>query len=222
MKKSSILAILLFVVAEAYAQQFKNVQTATNKSGLITLDDCPTQHPQLSVKLNEDNDELTIFNGNEVFQVLNDEGGFATDSSNGLDVHFLDANFDGYCDIFVGKGQSRTYSTLLIWNKTSKKFERIGSLGEPSLQNFMLKPDTKNVIEGGSNSWCSYSFEMSKWKGNELKAVESLVIVTEPAQFVENGVKYTYTLKAEPSKRLIRATNHKFKLPSFWQHVIEL
>lgn len=221
MRKTIFMALLLLGMAgAANAQVFKNVQTIVDRNGLTTLDNCPTVHPQLSVKLNDDNNKLTIYNGEEVFQVLTDEDGFATDISDGLAVHYLDANFDGYCDIFVGQGQSRTYSTLLIWDKSIKQFKRIGTLGEPSLQNFTLKSDTKSVFQGGSNSWCSYSYDMSKWVGNKLKVVESLVVVTEPKEFTANEVKYMFTLKKEPSKRLILATNHKFKLPKYWQEVI--
>ena len=40
------------------------------------------------------------------------------------DVRFVDANFDGYTDIYIGVGGSRSANELLIWDNDTRRFKR--------------------------------------------------------------------------------------------------
>ena len=52
--KKCLFLLLTLVTTGLYAQQkFNNPPCARNAQGLITLEDCPTEHPQLSVKMND-------------------------------------------------------------------------------------------------------------------------------------------------------------------------
>ena len=133
----------------------------------------------------------------------------------------MDANFDGFMDIFIGQGASRTYSCLLVWDNNDKKFHRIGTLGEPVLQNFMLHPSSKSVIEGGSNSWCNSSFTKSIWNGRQLVTQEELSIVTDPSQYAENGVTKKYTIKNVINGKVVSA-DEVSGLTDFWKPIAKI
>ncbi len=223
MKIKMILISLLLVTANVTFAQH-NIQAPVckpNPHGLITLEQCPESHQQLSVKVSDDLDKITIYYNGQVLQQLTSEESFASPSAQGeCPVHFLDANFDGKCDIFVGPGYSRTYSTLLLWNPQTDKFEPMTDCEGAALQNIALDPQNKKVFDGGSSSYCEQDGEMMVWKGNKLEIVESLVIISDPTQYQANGVKYQYTIKNKKTGRLVKATNYVQNLPLRWRNYI--
>lgn len=227
MKRKLFLAITLLVTASAtYAQRvINNPSCARNAEGLITLEECPTEHQQLSVKLNEDRDHLTIYYNGQVMQELTSDDEFTSPLGDvGADecpVYYLDANFDGNCDIFVGPGLSRTYSTLLLWNPQTGKFEQMTEGEGSCLQNIALDPVNKRVFDGGSSSYCEEDGEMLVWKGNKLEVVETLVIISDPTQYRANNVKYKFTVKNKKTGRLIKATNYAQNLPARWRSYVK-
>jgi len=194
------------------------VQADTN--GLIGLGQCSTVSDRLRVELSEDKNTAKIFLDGELLQTITDADDALVAAGDDAPIFFLDANFDGLTDIFIGPGESRTYSSLLIWEPESKQFRRIGHLGEPSLQNFLLCPETKNVYEGGSNSWCSSSFTKSVWEDGTLKAVEDVIVVSDPEQYGENEVSDKYTLKSSDGKT-VKAVAESSQLPGKWADVLE-
>lgn len=189
-------------------------------NGLIGLGQCSIENDRLRVELSEDKDVAKIFLDGELLQTITDADDALVAAGDDAPIFFLDANFDGLTDIFIGPGESRTYSSLLIWEPASKQFRRIGHLGEPSLQNFLLCPETKSVYEGGSNSWCSGSFTKSVWEGGTLKAVEDVIVVSDPEQYGENEVSDKYTLKTSDGKT-VKAAAESSQLPGKWADVLE-
>ena len=224
MKRNLLLAILLLGTATAtFAQkQIFNPSCARNAEGLITLAECPTEHKQLSVKLNDDRTHLTIFYNGQVMQELDNDDEFTSPLADAeCPVYYLDANFDGHCDIFVGPGQSRTYSTLLLWNTKKEKFEPLEGSDGSCLQNIALDPVNKRVFDGGSSSYCEQDGDMMVWKGNKLNIVETLVIISDPTQYRANGVKYKFTVKNKNTGRLVKATNFEQNLPVRWRNYVK-
>ena len=187
-------------------------------NGLISLAQCPEDDPHLKVELSKECDTATIFYDGKQIQDITDEGCLVTDAGEKCPIRFMDANFDGFVDIFIGQGESRTYSCLLLWDNNEKKFQRIGSLGDPVLQNFMLHPSSKSVIEGGSNSWCNTSFTKSIWDGGQLMTQEELTIVTDPTQYEENGVTQKFTVKNVTDGKVASADDVS-GLPDFWKPI---
>ena len=112
-------------------------EVTINASDLLPLNQFPTTDELLSVEVSSDFTSATISLDGEVIQTVTDEEGLVSIDDEAT-VHFLDANFDGFTDIFIGAGESRTYSTLLLWDDNTKQFVRIGELGNPDLQGFML------------------------------------------------------------------------------------
>ena len=221
MKRKLFLAITLLVTATAtYAQrQIANPTCAKNAEGLITLEGCPTEHQQLAVKVNEDRNKITISYNGQVMQELTTDDEFVSPlADEECPVYFLDANFDGKCDIFVGPGMSRTSSTLLLYNTQTEKFEPLADCDGACLQNIALDPVNKRVFDGGSSSYCEEDGDMMVWNGKKLQIVETLVIISDPTQYRANNVKYNFTVKNKKTGRLIKATNYEQNLPARWRN----
>lgn len=192
-----------------------------NAAGLITLSQCPTTDKHLSVKLSEDNDEAVIcYDGKELQTISDKEGGLVA-AGGEVPIYFMDANFDGFTDIFIGPGESRTYSTLLLWNNEKQEFERVGTLSEPTLQGFMLCPESKCVFEGGSSSAFAFDITLSTWEGNKLKKSEHLTVVSGPEAYGNNGVSNKYTLKGTDNSVTV-STDDISRLPELWQKAVEI
>ena len=187
-------------------------QVAADESGLIALGQCPVTDPHLTVTVSDDYTSATICYDGKELQTIADEDGLATDDA---PVHFLDANFDGLTDIFIGMGESRTYSTLLLWDPEKQQFVRVGTLGSPCLQGFMLHPETKSVIEGGSNSFCEFEVTRSLWEGNQLQQQEDLIIIYGAENYAMNGVQHKFTLK-DPEGQALYSTETVEDLPELW------
>ena len=216
--RKCFLLLLTFVTTGLFAQQkINNPQCARNAQGLITLEDCPTEHSQLSVKISNEGKHLTIYCDGKVMQELDSEEEFVAPPDDDS-VHFMDANFDGHCDIFVGPGASRTYSSLLIWNPGKGQFELVvGTDINPHFQNFMIDPVSKILYDGGSSSACECDGYIMKWNGNRLQTLQELKVIFEPTQYRANGVKYKYTVRTVKTEKLIKATNYVRNLPLTWQ-----
>lgn len=197
----------------------KAPELKADANGLIALKDCPSNDDHLLVSLSANNDEIVITYDGKPLQTLRDEDGFVSSGDEKAPVRFLDANFDGFIDIFVGPGESRTYSSLLLWDPAARQFVRIGQLGEPMLQGFMLEPSTQSVIQGGSGSWCMFLMTRSKWEGKSLNTEEELVVVSDPEQYGEYEVEAKYTLN-DGEHNAMKSASEAAQLSSSWQNII--
>ncbi len=138
-------------------------------------------------------------------------------------IHFVDANFDGHTDIFLGPGESRTYSTILLWNPERNKFERIGKLGEPSLQNPVFSPHEAAIYLSGSNSAWEYSFSKMEWKGNELVETDNLFYYSIPQEQTKiTGKKCSMFEKKDKNGKTIKAYKSKKELPKYWRQIVDI
>ena len=187
-------------------------QVGTDENGLVWLGHCPVTDPHLAVKVSDDFTSAPIcYDGKEI-QTITDEDGLVTDAA---PVHYLDANFDGLTDIFIGMGASRTYSALLLWDPEKQQFVRVGALGSPTLQGFLLHPETKSVVEGGSNSFCETYITRSLWEGGQLQPQENLTIVFGEENYGECQVEHMFTLK-DPEGQVLCSTETVVDLPELW------
>ena len=245
MKKNAILSIIMLVVlimisackskstdnattnyapADSTTQNRESMQAPkveTDANGIITLAQCPTEYEGLKVVLSNDITEASIYRDDQLLQTISgtDDEPLATDGDRS--IHFMDANFDGYVDIFIGAGESRTYSTLVVWNPEDNQFNRIGMLGEPMLQNFTLHPESKSVFEGGSASAFANYFSRSVWENNTLKPLEELIFVNDADEYEEYDVDDPYTIKDSEGKTLVTFSNAS-ELPQPWRAIVEI
>lgn len=190
-------------------------QVEANMDGLIYLEDCPMSNPRLAVTVSEDFTTAKImYDGKEIQTVKDEEYELASDAA---PIHFLDANFDGFTDIFIGTGQSRTANTLLVWNDKTQKFE---SVDGSALQGVMLEPATKSFVMGGSNSASEFYVTRSLWNGNKLDVREQLSIVTNPEEYANNNVEHMYTVKSSDDNVLCSSETID-GLPEIWQNYVK-
>ncbi len=185
-------------------------QVKLDESGFIYLDEFLTKDPHLTVKVSEDFTIATIYYDGKEIQTIEEELGMASDEA---EVRFLDANFDGLTDIYIGPGLSRTQNTLLVWDKFEQQFQVVSG---SALQNPMLHPATKSFIDGGSSSYCETDITRSTWKGNMLVMEENLAIVLDPEQYGELGVDHIFTLTDDNGK-VRYSTDDVNDLPEMWQ-----
>ena len=195
-------------------------EVTISESDLISLNQFPTIDKRLYVEVSPDFTEASIYRDGKLFQTVLDEENGLVSIGDEATVHFLDANFDGFTDIFIGAGESRTYSTLLLWDDNTKQFVRIGELGNPDLQGFMLCPAEKKVIEGGSGSYCSFYISQSHWNGNELVLDVFLTIISDPDEYISYKVKNMFTIQ-DANEQVLCSTENKESLPEFWQAVLK-
>ena len=199
------------------------------KIQLVKLADTPHKAQGLEVALTQDGIlavEARIMAHGELQQSITDEDGLCTDWYNQSEqelVHFLDANFDGYLDIFIGPGESRTYSCLLLWSPSNNRYERMGSLGEPGWQNPLFSPNEKAVYMGGSNSAWEFGFTKYVWRGKRLVVVEELEYVRDLKDYNRNfpGSRKSHAIVIKDANGRVKASTNNLKsLPDNWQKVI--
>ncbi len=189
-------------------------QVNPDESGFIYLDQFLTKDPHLTVKVSDDFTTATIcYDGKEI-QTIEDELGLVSDEAM---VRFLDANFDGLTDIYLGPGLSRTQNALFVWDEFEQQFQVVsGSV----LQNPMLHPATESFIDGGSSSYCETDITLSMWKGSMLMMDENLAIVLDPEQYGEIGVEHRFTLTGD-NDQVLYSTDEINELPEMWQTIVK-
>lgn len=199
---------------------------AQNKP-LLSLNDMPHTAKGMRVELTKDGMmavEARIMKNGQLMQTIRDEEGLCTDwyEQDAQDlVHFVDVNYDGQPDLFIGVGGSRTANSVLLWNPATNRFETM--VDGPNWQNPIFSPKDKAVYTGGSNSAWEMFYAKSVWRGNKLVTIETLEYVTDlndyNSNFPESRRRYAYILK-NASGKVIKQTNSLKQLPSNWQKVV--
>lgn len=199
---------------------------AQNKP-LQTLADMPHTANGMRVELTKDGmmaTEARIMKNGQLLQTVSSEDGLCTDwyEQDAQDlVHFVDINYDGHPDLFIGVGGSRTANSVLLWNPATNRFELMED--GPNWQNPVFSPQDKTVYTGGSNSAWEMFYAKSVWRGKKLVTVETLEYVTNLNDynrvFPESRKSHAYTLK-NANDKVIKRTNNRKQLPGNWQKVI--
>lgn len=229
MFKKVLFFILLFLFSFSSLSVSAKVKAAKKQQSLIEIGDMPSKDKTLKVILNEND-------GGEVTAKIYKNGTFLQKVTNLYvspmvsDAIFVDANFDGNTDIYIGVGESRTANELLIWDNDIRRFIKV----EEGWQNFTIDPSTKSVYTGGSTSFCTFDFHRYTWKKNKLCLEENVYIFNpvdssfdideddESAEVLSRPgvVLARYTLK-DKNDKLIIATNELSLLPGKWPDVLE-
>ena len=181
---------------------------------LVYIDGFSTTDPHLTVTVSEDFTTATICRDGKEFQTVTEEFGLASDEPT---VRFLDANFDGHTDIYIGPGASRTANSLLLWSEKEQKFVSVHN--GTALQNPMLDPESKSFFDGGSNSFCELGIGRSTFDGDNMVMQEELTIITSPEEYANNNVEHKYTLK-DNNDKVLCSTETVDGLPELWQKAV--
>ena len=189
-------------------------QMKPDELGFIWLDDFPTTHPHLTVKVYDDYTTATIFYDGKEIQTVEDEDGLVADEPT---ICFNDANFDGQTDIFIGSNMSHTRRTLLVWDEFEQQFQ----VAEGSFfQNPMLHPATKSFIDIFVGFAFKADITLSKWKGNMILEEESLSVVEDPDYYSDFRVEHRFTLM-DADDKVKCSSEEREALPEMWQTIVK-
>ena len=198
----------------------------------ILLKDCPTEYGEYSAKAVVKDyvlAEVRVYSDGRLLQTIRpkDEDDVLAapvyaESADQL-VHFPDANNDGYRDLFIGPGGSRSMNSLFLWNPASNRFELCPSAAD--MQNPLFYPQENAIYDGGSNSAWEYYISKAVWEGKELKYAESLEIVNDLKDYNKNAdpeyqKTHRYVLTKENGRQV--KVNRLKDLPANWQRVVKL
>ena len=186
--------------------------------GMFSIDDCPTQYEGLeivkhkgeyhlsSIDILRDGKLLRTFSFTDDDYVTRDE------------VHFLDANFDGYVDIFLGPGCDREYSALFLWNPEQSNFVRGYQDGSPMLNgNYQFHPASQKVYFTGSGSFSSNHAVRLSWQNYNLQSEESLMSEMLKSRLDENQPAKYVVRKGGFSGKIIFSTDDPNQIPARWK-----
>ena len=199
-------------------------QIIPNENGTITLEDCPKTYPNINIKVADDGDEAWIYYDGELLTHLkgSEEDPWVWGGQTDLDyIHFLDVNYDGYVDIYLGFGESRSFNTLLVWDPTSEQFEELD--GESCyIQNIMLFPEEKKVAgfdTCGMAGACTGG-TLFRIVGNrvvDVQAFETYVDIDGP------DITFTYTIhKGGINSDVLVECHKKSQIPKEWKDKLSL
>ena len=233
----AVLSIIVLIAAVAiafYAFSSENSnndlemmapQITADADGFIVLDQCPTQYPSIRIALEGEGSILKakVYKNDMLLQILEGEEEYDALATDIIDindpknVHFMDINFDGYVDIFIGPSMSRTKSSVFLWNPTSESFQQVAK--DEMLQNIILEPSSKSFYQGGSG-WRSIGFSRYKWAYYSIEELETLEIVSDASQYEDYNVTHEYTVKTKEGK-IVSETDNISELPEKWRAVYE-
>ena len=143
--------------------------------GMFSIDDCPTQYDGLEIVKHEGEyglSSIDIMRGGQLLRTFRftDDDCVTRD-----DIHFLDANFDGYVDFFVGPAADRNYSALFLWDPEQSNFVRGYEDGDPIFNgNYKFHPASQKVYFTGSGSFSSNHAVRLSWQNYNLQSEEAL------------------------------------------------
>lgn len=208
---------------------------SSKSSELIALSDCPQKMDGLSVELSQNEDyvqTIKITKDGKMLQELKGEDddlffeGSPMDFNNSM-VYYVDANYDGDIDIYIGTGEDRSKNTLLLWNSDKELFERYGKIGEPSLMNPYFSPSENAIYVCGSNGFFDFGYSKFIWENDVLVEQESLdeILFREGFDFdsynefndYKRSKKYMLT---DIKNNIIKETDNVDELPSNWAAVV--
>ena len=192
----------------------------TNAQGFVNLLDCPRSIPNVKVDITTNefgSYDVKVY----LLGKLNDS--FRCESTSD-DVRFVDANFDGYYDIFIGPATSRNYSNLYLWDPQKMWFYKVVSKDNFNGY-FLLNPAKKEWYSRGSSSYCSLYYERFYLDDDITVVTESLIDINDPKAHGEYGVRRRYTIIKGNDYENIAAnrkqeTNRLRNLPKQWQTII--
>ena len=192
--------------------------------GMFSIDDCPTTYEGLEIVKHQGEYNLSsidvIFDGKQLcsFAFRNDDDNLDNnDYVTGDQVHYLDANFDGYVDFFIGPCEDRNYSALFIWDQEQSTFVRVRQDGDPQFNgNYQFHPSSRKVYFSGSGcAVCHHAVRLS-WQGNDLRSEEALTSVMSKS-YIDENQPARYVIRKGLEGKIIFSTDDPNKIPAQWK-----
>ncbi|MBR5117030.1 MAG: hypothetical protein IK100_00120 [Muribaculaceae bacterium] len=235
--KSLLLVLMVLVTLTSCAQTKKSHHkkhsastekevtelSPVDKNGYFNVLNAPQTNSKFKAESEENEDgsyTTKIYKGKKLLQTFNHE---ATSG----EVRFIDMNFDGHVDLFVGPAASRTYNNIYLYNKKKDCFE---PAFDAAVLNgyFLLNENKKHFVSLGSGGASSTFYQKFTWNGKKIEVAESMMEFSEPSEYADYGVSTKYTLfkgddyygPASVGCVEVRTNNLK-DLPKEWQKIID-
>ena len=189
-----------------------------NGDGMFSIDDCPTTYEGLEIVKHEGEYGLSsidvMMNGKLLRSFsFTDDRNVTSD-----DIHFLDANFDGYVDFFVGPGSDRNYNAIFLWDPEQSNFVRGYEDGSPILNgDYMFHPASQKVYFTGSGSFSSNHAVRLSWQNYNLQSEETLTSEMLKSRLDEEQPAKYVVRKGGFSGKIIFSTDDPNKIPAQWK-----
>ncbi len=219
-----MLVALVFMASLAQAQESNPLAVPAvtlDQNGTFTVADCPTTHETLEVKLLENEnriDKIQIFAEGMLMQSLPIR---EEDAITRNEVHFLDANFDGYVDILIGPGCNREYSALIMWDREENCWARATNDGFSIFNgDFFYDPSRMVVYRRTSSSAAETTYTMMIWQGTDLQSEETFLIIGDRSCYDSYHVTQRYTIRNYYSDEDIISTDNPNEIFNPWDRWI--
>lgn len=189
-----------------------------NGEGFFSIDDCPTTYEGLEIVKHEGEYGLSSIDIMRRGQLLRtfrftDDRNIDRD-----DIHFLDANFDGYVDFFVGPAADRNYSALFLWDPEQSNFVRGYEDGDPIFNgDYVFHPASQKVYFTGSGSFSSNHAVRLSWQNYDLRSEEALTSEMLKSRLNEDQPAKYVVRKGGWSGNIIFSTDDPNKIPAQWK-----
>lgn len=225
--KSVLPVIMALAALGCYAQSSKHVDA----NGYYNVLNAPQTNSKFRAQSTQNNDgsyTTNIYKGKKLLQVLKHE---ATSG----DVRFIDMNFDGHVDIFLGPATVRANNFIYLYDKKKAKFtpaklypaQKEGSTFSGCV---LINEKKKHFVTMHTGDVSDSYFQLYTWKGNKPVAAEGLFLFNDPTKYELYGVETKYTFYGGPLDyyyspegvgcKCIR-TNDIKDLPKEWQKILE-
>jgi hypothetical protein len=219
-----VFVALVFMASLAQAQEPNPLAVpavALDQYGTFTVADCQTTHETLEVKLLENEnriDKIQIFAEGMLMQSLPIR---EEDAITRNEVHFLDANFDGYVDILIGPGCNREYSALIMWDREENCWARATNDGFSIFNgDFFYDPNRMVVYRRTSSSAAETTYTMMIWQGTDLQSEETFLIIGDRSCYDSYHVTHRYTIRNYYSDEDIISTDNPNEIFNPWDRWI--
>ena len=186
--------------------------------GMFSIEDCPTEYEGLEIVKHKGEGVLSsidIMAGDQLLRSFSFTGDEVVSRD---DIHFLDANFDGFVDFFVGTASDREYSALFLWDPEQANFVRGYEDGSPIFNgNYQFYPAAQKVYFTGSCSFSSNHAVRLSWKNYNLQSEESLTSEMLKSRLDENQPAKYVVRKGGITGKILFSNDDPDKIPTQWK-----
>lgn len=211
-----LLAILLIGLIVCGVLFLTNGSNTTNNEFLF-LSDCPEETNGLSATFEESEDvlKISIYKDGKLLQIIENEPIYTQS------ICFVDANFDGDLDIYLGSGMDRDVNTLYLWNSNNNKFGEVNS--GPYLSSPIFSPLEKAIYTNGTDGENEIWNRKSMWVNGDLVETEKMIEIRDLDKYNKNAdekLNHKYTIFNSYNGIIAEADNIT-DLPISWKNLFE-
>lgn len=205
-------------------------QSPVDKNGYFNVIDAPQTHSTYRAQSTKDNNGFyttKIYKGKKLLQTIKHEATSA-------DVRFIDINFDGDVDLFIGPATALSNNYIFVYDKKKGNFTPAQVYpaqenGSSFDGNVLVNDKKKHIVTMRNGDDSESYYQLYTWKGNKPVPAEGLFLFNDPTKYELYGMETKYTLYYGPldnyyspegvGTKCIR-TNKLSEIPNEWQEIL--